>query len=66
MPTRRVPAAVAPSTTAVLEDYAEALRHLPERVLIECHRVTERRIQDILAGRRQVHDVTIIEDKTNG
>lgn len=46
---------------AVLEDYAEVLRALPERVLIECHRLTERRIQDMLDGRGQAHDVTIVE-----
>lgn len=45
---------------AVLEDYAEALAQLPERTMVRCHRRTEKRIQDILAGRRLPHDVEVM------
>lgn len=42
---------------AVLEDYAACLEHLPSRVMIRCHRLTERRIREIMKGRRKPHDV---------
>jgi uncharacterized protein YyaL (SSP411 family) len=34
----------------LLEDYAEALKELPYRTIISCHRKTEKRIQDMQAG----------------
>lgn len=43
----------------VLEDYAEALNGLSERIMISCHRKTEKRVQDILAGRCETHDVKV-------
>lgn len=43
----------------LLEDYAEALKELPHRTMIACHRKTEKRIQDIIYGRRKDHDVTV-------
>jgi hypothetical protein len=45
---------------AVLEDYAELLEQLPEQTVIEAHRLTERRIREILAGRRLPHDVEVV------
>lgn len=45
---------------AVLEDYAEALKVLPERTVIRCHRLTEKRLTEILAGKRLPHDVEVI------
>lgn len=45
---------------AVLEDYATVLHTLPERVMVQCHRDTEKRLIAILAGRRQAHDVQVI------
>ena len=45
---------------AVLEDYGLALELLPARTVISGHRQTEKRLQAILAGKRQPHDVEII------
>jgi hypothetical protein len=45
---------------ALLEDYTSALETLTERAMIQCHRDTEIRIRDILAGRKQPHDVEVI------
>ena len=45
---------------ALLEDYSSVLETLPERAMITCHRDTEIRIRDILAGRKQPHDVEVI------
>jgi len=45
---------------SVLEDYAEALAALPHRVMVRCHRRTERRILDIVKGKKQPHDVHIV------
>jgi uncharacterized protein YyaL (SSP411 family) len=44
---------------AVLEDYAVCLGALSERTMVRCHRLTEIRLQDILAGRRLPHDVEV-------
>jgi len=45
---------------AVLEDYRALLAVLPHRTMVQCHRATERRLRDILAGRRQAHDVEVM------
>ena len=45
---------------AVLEDYAQALAHLPERTIIQAHRATERRIHQIQRGQGQAHDVRVV------
>ncbi len=42
---------------AVLEDYAEAIKVLPARTLLQCHRITEARIRDLLDGKGKEHDV---------
>jgi len=44
---------------AILSDYAELLDVLPARVMIRCHRLTEKRIHDILEGRKKAHDIEI-------
>ena len=49
-----------PAVTAVLEDYAELIAVLPQRQMIRCHRLTEKRIHELLAGRGQKHDVEIV------
>lgn len=46
---------------AVLEDYAACLDVLPARTMVRCHRETERRIRDILKGRRKPHDVEVMD-----
>lgn len=48
---------------ALLEDYASALEELPHRTMMSCHRLTEKRVQDILAKRVQTHDVVIKKEK---
>lgn len=45
---------------AVLEDYAEVLAVLPARTVIACHRATEKRLKEIMSGRRMPHDVEIV------
>jgi len=45
---------------AMLTDYAALLEVLPARTVIDCHRKTERRIREILAGKAQAHDVRVI------
>jgi hypothetical protein len=46
---------------AVLEDYRDLLEMLPARTMIKAHRETERRIHEILAGKKKPHDVEIME-----
>ncbi len=45
---------------AVLEDYATALEALPERTMVACHRKTEARMREIMAGKPQPHDVKVM------
>ena len=45
---------------AILEDYAAVLEQLPARTMVSCHRKTERRLREILAGKKQPHDVEVI------
>jgi hypothetical protein len=45
---------------AVLEDYAACLEQLSARTMVRAHRRTEKRVQEILAGKRQAHDVTVM------
>ena len=46
---------------AVLEDYATALSTLSARTMIQCHMTTERRIHEMLDGRRKPHDVEVMD-----
>ena len=43
----------------LLEDYSQAVAELPARTMISCHRKTEKRVQDILNGRCETHDVKV-------
>jgi len=45
---------------SILRDYAELLDVLPARTMVRCHRLTEKRIQDMLDGKRRPHDVEIL------
>jgi hypothetical protein len=45
---------------SVLASYSELLDMLPARVMYRCHRLTERRIHEILAGRKQAHDIEVM------
>jgi uncharacterized protein YyaL (SSP411 family) len=49
------------SVRAVLEDYAAVLDAVPARTVIRAHRATEKRIRDILKGKRRPHDVEVVD-----
>lgn len=44
----------------LIDDYASLIATLPARTTIRTHRLTERRVQDILRGKSQPHDIEII------
>lgn len=44
----------------VLDDYEEVLSALPARTMFRVHRMTEKRVRDLLAGRKQAHDVVVV------
>ncbi len=44
---------------AILEDYAALLDVLPARTMIRCHRLTEKRLHDLMDGKRKPNDVAI-------
>ena len=44
---------------SILSDYAELLNMLPARTIYRCHRLTEKRLHDLLDGKRKPHDVEI-------
>lgn len=46
---------------AVLADYADLLEALPARTMIRAHRETERRIHEILAGKKQPQDIEVMD-----
>jgi len=45
----------------VLADYGDLLEALPARTMIKAHRETERRIHEILAGKKRPHDVEVMD-----
>ena len=49
---------------AILEDYAMVLESLPARTMIHCHRVTEKRLHAILAGKPKPHDIQLTKATT--
>lgn len=46
---------------SVLEDYADVIEMLPARTMVAAHRKTERRIREMLAGKRMPHDVEVMD-----
>jgi uncharacterized protein YyaL (SSP411 family) len=44
---------------AILEDYAALIEVLPARVMIRCHRLTEKRLHEMLDGKAKPHDVEV-------
>ena len=44
---------------AILEDYAALLNVLSARTMIRCHRLTEKRLHDLMDGKRKPHDVEV-------
>jgi hypothetical protein len=45
----------------VLHVYRDLLEVLPARTMIKAHRETERRIHEILVGKKQPHDVEVMD-----
>ena len=56
----RLDAAGIQSVRAVLEEYAELLEWMPERNMVQVHRLTETRIREIHQGRKRPHDVEVM------
>ena len=48
------------SVRALLADYAMCLQSIPERTMVRCHRLTEKRVKEILGGKRLPHDVEVM------
>ena len=44
---------------AILSDYTDLLDVLSARTMIRCHRLTEKRLHELLDGKRRPHDVEI-------
>ena len=58
--TLRLDGAGIQAARAVLESYADAIEALSARAMVRCHRLTEQRIAEIRAGKRQPHDVEVM------
>ena len=43
----------------VLADYTMVLESLPARTMIHCHRLTEKRLNEIMKGKMKSHDVSV-------
>ena len=50
---------------AVLEDYAGLIEVLPARVMIHCHRKTEKRLHGMIQGKAKPHDVIVNKKRKN-
>lgn len=46
---------------AILQDYSDLIEVLPARVIVRCHRLTEKRLHEILEGKKRPHDVEIVD-----
>ena len=46
---------------SIIQDYEMCITELPHRVMMECHRRTEQRVREILAGRKRPHDVEVVD-----
>lgn len=44
---------------AILSDYGDLLDVLPARTMIRCHRLTEKRLHELMDGKRRPHDVEV-------
>lgn len=45
---------------SVLEDYQAVLTTISHRTMLMCHREAEKRVRDLLDGKRQEHDVVVV------
>lgn len=50
---------------AVLEDYALVIQAMSARSMIHCHRVTEKKMHDILKGKARPKDVVVKKTRKN-
>ena len=50
---------------SVLDDYAALIEILPARTMIHCHRKTEKRLLEIMRGKKQPHDVVVKKKRKN-
>lgn len=57
----RLDAAGINAVRSIIDDYESLACTLPARALIACHRATEKRIHAILRGKKQPHDVEVVE-----
>jgi hypothetical protein len=46
--------------TGALEDYEACVNTLSERTMVLAHRTTEKRLQEIMSGKRKPHDVEVM------
>ncbi len=46
---------------SILSDYADLINLLPARVMVRCHRLTEKRLHEILDGKRGPHDIELMD-----
>jgi hypothetical protein len=46
---------------SILSDYAELIDVLPARTMVRCHRLTEKRLHEILDGKRGPHDIEMMD-----
>ena len=56
----RLDAAGVAAMRFLMHDYDALLQALPARTVIDCHRKTERRIREILDGKRAPHDIEVV------
>lgn len=57
----RLDAAGINALRSVLEDYDACINALPARTMMQAHRLTEKRIHDILHVRKRPHDVEVMD-----
>jgi uncharacterized protein YyaL (SSP411 family) len=50
---------------AVLEDYAMVIQAMSARSMIHCHRVTEKKMHDIIKGKARPQDVVVKKTRKN-
>jgi len=61
----RLDAAGITAVRSILEDYASIIDTLPHRTMVNCHRLTEKRLWAIIGGKRKPHDVHISNNISN-
>ena len=59
--TMRLDGAGIVAVRSILRDYSELIDVLPARTMVRCHRLTERRLHEILDGKKRPHDVEVVD-----